>query len=776
MALFEREPDLLLAIRPSMVLHFYYLWMLHSNRHVFWDLVFEVIRSPRIPEIGKIVGPGVAAELGETLLDFEPLLKKLEINDFGSNDTAEDALQHLIGAILAQYPTSKRPLVGEKAPPWCDFLERVSRNMRTRTAYSIRSLLSVITEESKKFNPNQLHFSGIAARRLLQFARSQQPRDKWLVVHALQAVCRTFGSDRDASAGLIRMHLNPIYLSNHGFEEMFWLGQEVKHLIQVDPNLVEGIYEAAFSYEETREDKTQMGSGRILSLTSTRKQDWQGARYELAEVYPEFLKTAPFQATRTLISLMKAYVENRHSIKSNGTTPKTFQFEDQIAIIKSDYSCIWDEGDTYEHDEAIKILNAFDEHLRGLSLDNTRADERRKLLEIIIAENDLAVMWRRLMIVGTENPCTFGQDIRCLAWAIPILVCLDTSTVAGEFLTSLFSSLNTHERENVETAVLAIPSSLPHDHREAAEHIRDRLLGCLSTELIVTDQAKGILHELTSRGGPPPNQPPIRFSGVKSVPYGEKEHLSERGVPVDKEPYLRIQKLEEPIKEFAGKFLNTSPGIDDVQRIFPDIQTLLKALKTADQDGVHPEQRDYAWGYLAQACERITKNEELTCDDNIRSFVIQVLLEASSHPVPVHDPEHDSHFDEHPSWGSPSPRIEAASGLAWIARHPSCANMSVLEGVERLSRDIVPAVRFQVATRLHALYKTAPDLMWALLVRLCQEETSRGVLQGLLAWPVKALAGANPDRIIELAKDVFNRIKDGRGAARCCRTRSGRIL
>lgn len=764
MALFEGEPDLLLAIRPSMVLHFYYLWMLHSNRQVFWDLVFEVIRSPRIPEIGKIVGPGVAGELGKTLLDFEPLIKNLEISDFASNDTAENTLQHLIGAILAQYPTSKRPLVGENAPPWCDLLERVSRNMRTRTAYSIRSLLSVITEESRNLNPNQLHLGGIAARRLLQFARSQQPRDKWLVVHALQAVCRTFGSDRDASAGLIRMHLDPIYLSNHGFEEMFWLGQEVKHLIQVDPNLVQGIYEAAFSYEETREDKTQMGSGRILPLTSTRKQDWQSARYELAEVYPEFLKTAPVQATRALISLMKAYVENQHSNKSTGTSGKTFQIGDKIATIKSDYSYIWDEGDTYEHDEPIKILNIFEKHMRELSQDDTRADERGRLLEIIISKNDLAVIWRRLMIVGTANPNTLGQDIRCLAWANPILICLDTSSVAGEFLAKIFGSLKTHERERIETAVLAIPSSMPDEHREAAQRIRDRLLGCLPLELIVTDQARGILRELTRRGGPPPNEPPIRFSGVTSVSYGEREHLLEKGIPVDAEPNLRIQKLEESVKEFASKFLNASPGIEDLQRIFPDIQTLLKALKAADQDGVHPELRDYAWGYLAQACERITKNEQLTCGDNIGSFVIQVLLEASSHPVPVHDPEHDSHFDEHPSWGSPSPRIEAASGLTWIARHPSCANMSVLEGVERLSYDRVPAVRFQVATHLHALNKTAPDLMWAILGRLCREETSRGVLQGLLAWPVKALAGTNPDRIVELTKLVFNRVKDGKGA------------
>jgi len=763
-SIFENEPDLLLAVRPSIVLHFYYLWNLDSNRHAFWDTIFKVIRSPLMPEIGKLIGPGVAAELGENLFDFEPLFKDLESGDLVLTDNAENALQHLIGAILAQYPGSKRQLIGEDAPPWCELLERISRSIHIRAAYSIRSLLSVICEESGKLTSNQQHFAGITAKRLLEFARSQPPRDKWLVVHALQAVCRTFASDKDASAKLIRMHLEPAYLSTHGFEEMFWLGQEVKHLITVDPNLVGAIYEAVFSYEETREDKTPMGGGRILSLTSTMRQDWESARYELAEIYSEFLKVAPLHATRALISLIKAYIANRHPIRSNEIIENKFEFDGQEAIIRTDYSCVWDEGDTYHHDEPVKILNMFDKYLRELSCDNTMAEERHKLLEIIVAKNELAVIWRRLMIIGAANPNTLGQDIRYLTWAIPILVCLDTSTVAGELLAKLFGCLKSEERGRIETAILAIPQSQPQERREVAEHIRDRLLGCLPGKMIVTDQVKRILLELTSRGGPPSNEPPVRFSGVKSVPFGEKEYLHEKGVPVDSEPNLHIQELEKPVKEFASKFLNACPADSDIREILSPLRNLFVALQSADEDGVHSEQRDYGWGYLAEACERITKIETLNCSDDIGSVVMNVLLEASNHPIPVHDPEYDSHFDEHPSWGGPSPRIEAASGLTWLVRHPTCATTSVLQRVERLSCDKVPAVRFQVATRLHALYKMAPDLMWAILERFCREETSRGVIQGLLAWPIKALGSAHSDRIIELTKTVFDRIKGGKGA------------
>src|SRR2546425_606609 len=78
------------------------------------------------------------------------------------------------------------------------------------------------------------------------------------------------------------------------------------------------------------------------------------------------------------------------------------------------------------------------------------------------------------------------------------------------------------------------------------------------------------------------------------------------------------------------------------------------------------------------------------------TFVRVALLEASRNEWPMPRLEADAHFDESASWGSPAARIEAAEGIVVLASHSTCANADILEAVDRLAADPVPAVRFQV--------------------------------------------------------------------------------
>jgi len=50
-----------------------------------------------------------------------------------------------------------------------------------------------------------------------------------------------------------------------------------------------------------------------------------------------------------------------------------------------------------------------------------------------------------------------------------------------------------------------------------------------------------------------------------------------------------------------------------------------------------------------------------------------------------------THFDENPSWVFLA-RVDAAGGVMWLAREPDMADSELLENIERLSRDDVPAV------------------------------------------------------------------------------------
>ncbi|MEW6107439.1 MAG: hypothetical protein AB1563_13965, partial [Bacillota bacterium] len=489
------------------------------------------------------------------------------------------------------------------------------------------------------------------------------------------------------------------------------------------------------------------------------------ALYELVEVFPEFLAHAPRHATRAVIAVMEAYVAHRHGAPS-AEVEKTFDLGGRLARFRTDYSAIWDEGDAHRDDEPLKVLNALEQHLAHLAERGEGTGELRQLVEILAAENQPAVFWRRLLLLGARFPNTLGREIRPLAWAMPILTSLDTSAPAGEFLKAVFPILSPAERERVERALLSIPDEVGAARREVGEHLRNRLLGCLADADLVTEEAQRLLVDLRAVKRVPQNETPVRVEGFASSPYSKQECLADEGAQVEAEANQKIRDLEQPVKEFADKHLNSVPTPEEVAAVLPAVQVLWEALSHADADGVHPKERDYAWGHLAAGCSRIARVDELSCIEDAGRFVKTVLLEASYNAEPIHDPEYDAQFDEFPSWGSPAARVDAAEGLVALARHPGCASAEVLEAIERLSTDPVPAVRFQIASHLTALYHTVPELMWGIIERLCREEKSCGVLAGLLNGTLGRFASAQLDRVAGLTKEVFERVSEAPGASK----------
>ena len=113
------ERDLLLAIRPSIELHYQRLW--HSDPAAFWDLTFKAIRAD-MPEIGKLIGPSIAALHAETLADYQPLLDRLNHSDPVVHEDGMAALRHVLNTLLANaQPGSTR------ATPWCDLINACTR-------------------------------------------------------------------------------------------------------------------------------------------------------------------------------------------------------------------------------------------------------------------------------------------------------------------------------------------------------------------------------------------------------------------------------------------------------------------------------------------------------------------------------------------------------------------------------------------------------------------------------------------------------------------------
>jgi signal recognition particle GTPase len=756
----EQEPEVSLILRPSFVLHFQHLWNEESPTS-FWEFAFQIVQSSQVVEIGKLIGPSAAVDLVHTISDFEALLAKLNAADETTRRLGEEVLQHLIGAVLVA-PRDAHPLIGPSAGPWAELAERVSRNLHVSSAYALRPLLTASCEERGGWSSGQLAALGAASRRLLEFAWSTPRRDEWLVNLSMQCVCRTFDSDPASSAALIRRALVLDHLRQYGFEEMPWLAREAHTLMQRDPVLVEEIYITAFQFRDESDAPTAMNPSRILRLSGNRRQDYGMARYQLAAVFPQYQATFPENATRAAIAAVEGYVREERSLPSD-STPEAFDFRGVTTHILTDYSSIWDGQMSTQHEDSIKLLDVFTQHCDSLVAEG-RLDEFKTLLDVVAKHNRLAVFWRRLLGLAAKYPATISIELVPLAKASAVLTAIDTTQPTGEFLHVCFPILPPAERESIERTILSLPESGDSARRSYLEQIRNRLLGCIALEDLVTQEAKAMLTMLTEANAVPENEPPVRFSGAYSQAYGEREYLRDQGVKVESTANARIQELEQSVVSFAAKFANSNPSSDDVQTALPALRALHDALLTADRDGVDPKQSDYAWGVLAEAAERIARWKDLSCDEPPGKFVKEVLITASKHPNPQPNPRYDAQFDESPSWGGPSARISAAQGLTALAQFPSCATPDVLDAVERLSRDPVAPVRFQVAIRLVSLYRTDQARMWKVIRSIGADDQSTGVLSGLLQPTIGQISGAHPQEVAEFIRSVISRGLSGPGA------------
>ena len=753
----EQEPELSLILRPSFVLHFQHLWNEESSTS-FWEFAFQIAQSSRVAEIGKLIGPSAAIGLVRTVADFEPLLAKLNAADETTRRLGEDVLQHLIGAVLVA-PRDTHPLIGPFAGPWAELAERVSRNLHISSAYALRPLLTASCEDLNGCTRDQLASLGVASRRLLEFAWATPRRDEWLVNLSMQCVCRTFDSDPVRPAALIRRALVRAHLRQFGFEEMPWLAREVQTLVQRDPVLVEEIYIATFQFREESDAPTAMNPSRIFRLSGNRRQDYGMARYQLASVFPQFQAAFPENATRAAIAAVEGYVHEERSLPA-GEAPESFDFRGRSARIMNDYSSIWDGQMSTRHEDSIKLLDVFTRHCEVLA-EKGHIDEFRRLLDIVAEHNRLAVFWRRLLEVATKYPAAIALDLVPLVKAKPVLSAIDTTQPSGEYLRVCFPVLPPAERGSIEQAILSLPQSDP-VRRSYLEKVRNRLLGCITFENLVTEEAKAVLIALIEGNAVLANEPPVRFSGPWSKPYGEREYLRDQGVEVESAANVNIQQLEQSVVPFAAKFANANPAAEDVQTALPALRSLYSALMTAD--GVDRQQSDYAWGVLAEGTERLARFRDLSCAEDAGEFVKEVLLAASNHPNPQPSPEYDAQFDKSPSWGGPSARISAAQGLTALAEHASCATPDVLDAIERLSWDPVAAVRFQVAVRLVYLYRTDRARTWRIIRSIGSDDRSTGVLSGLLQPTIGQISGAHPQEVAEFIRTLLSRDLTGPGA------------
>ena len=760
------NPELLLVIRPSYDLHFRYLWERSSDRQLFWDLAIDMAGQADLPAIGVVIAPGVAAQLIESLADVESLLTALDATDTARQTAAHDVLQHLVGARLAAGAFGAS-IPNDRRLVWTEIAAALAARLCIRTAFSVRNLLMELCEKPEHFNDAQRASAGTAARALLNWSLDAPQHDRYLVRTGISAVARTFASDPVAAEGALRSLLLSERLSAFGYIEMPALSDEVPHLIDQAPDLVREIYGTAFEHQETSDEPTSMREG-VLALNSRRSQDYQHAHYMLAEAYPGFLRAAPAQALDALGGVWLSFVRQRRSVGPPEQPPITVRWNGSDVEMQPDGS-YWRERDD-SHDDEVKMLKTLERWLAEAAA--AGAQPLGDALAVLRAEARPTAVWRRVLSVAAENPEAFVPMLEPLMTTPAVLASPELEDAAGRFLRAGYTSFSQDARRRIESAIMSIPGTVsnpriddPDRARHHAERSRDRLLGCLDKSLLMTAEAQERLATLAAADAVPTFGDRQIEAGWTGRTYTDRDVLAEQGVDVDAAPNRRLQDLQTPVEAFATTHLNGAPAAAALRSIEAQLRSLWGALQSAPTDGANQLQIDMGWGHASVAAEAIARGENLAVDSSVVVLAREILLASATHPLPR--PSADpSQFDESPSWGNPAPRIEAAEGLLCLAWHEDLATTEVLDALNQLSTDEVPAVRFQVARRLALLLTTAPEAMWSIADRMLAQDSSAAVLNALVhALPQMTLPTGDIDRLQRSIRTAFARVANERAGA-----------
>ena len=752
-------------LRPSITYYFARLW--YDERDLFWKTFWHFMFDEK-GEIGEHIrvlpALTIPAEVSDAD-DLQPLIDRLKEDKDLIKEGAK-AVQRVLQC-LQSLKGAPEP---QKNLSWVEFFYRLREHLSIGFINEYVRLLNSMVDIWDQWKHPEQHKIAVTCRKTLEWTwgppkglNEAQIRNltRMIGVWVVPLVCKTFGENSVESRKLLQNILERIRQPATPTQEIYRLTHEIAHLWPYDPDFVADIYKAVFEYEETSAEKTILSSG-VVGLTSTRRQDYQMCYYILEEEFPKFLKTHPMPATRAMVWAVNAATKREHVFRYSSAVPKDlepspFPFNDKTARYLPDPSYVWDQGDLIDHYYYKKMLSHLDIFLEDLARSNNgKAKELlTNILNEIVKENEVAVIWRHILKLAIKHPSFFIQDIYPLLTAEPILVWPETNYEVGELLKVGFEYLEAEQRRQIEKSLLFLPNATQAPmNQKGLERLYLTLISCIPEGLLTCEESRRILSAHRESGeGIPENRshsPIFEFSSKKST---ESDWLMEEGADLTTPANKKLIEFSNPAREFEDQHLNKIPSIEACEQILPQLLELHNYLE-GTAEVVDEPVRESALKHLAGACETIARTHDLPYDHEALKLAQKVFYLAGQDRSPEFNPKYHATFDS-PSW-SPAPRIEAAQGIMHLVSREEFATEENLNLVEKLSQDQVPAVRFHIVINILKLYYTAPEKLWEIALRIAEREPTNGVLTGL-AEALRDAASVQPERVLDVLEIICKR-------------------
>ena len=260
-----------------------------------------------------------------------------------------------------------------------------------------------------------------------------EPRDSRIVGRTIFNVMDLFWINPKESAKAIRKLITPDEVRNKGAEQGYWIARKVSLLFGVDPELAAEIYTAFFAYEEKSEEQTSMGGGRIMALTSNKRQDYHHAHWQLGQDFPLYLERNFDRCAKLVGSLINSYIALEGKARDKNQVI-TYCLSDAERTILVDYSSIWDGSSV--RDEVQNIADTYFRKLEEVAQSADRSAEAAEIALRFLSDAKYAYTPRKILKLAKVSPSALMPVVyQYESLAVDLLVKVTERYLAEERMT-----------------------------------------------------------------------------------------------------------------------------------------------------------------------------------------------------------------------------------------------------------------------------------------------------------------------------------------------------
>ncbi|MBY4611615.1 ATP-binding protein [Rhizobium sp. 9T] len=622
-----------LLLAPALSFAVERMWRLDPDHRDAWDFLALLFADPSVDLVLANVALRVCVESAVTAHDVSALVTKMPPT---GGDAALVRLMTGFARFALMKAEAEKSIAGEQAMTWAVLATALIANGDRALSDPGRLLLIALTDHGDLSDPALNSTYGSAARQLLRQAWSAEPPMPVTVRNAITAVAKSFSSDPVQSRELLDRILREPHFSKNADVEAHLLAQQIVVVAGSDPDFMVEIYQAFYS--QTIDDETTSWFGaqpsRIMTLSSTRKQDFESCHWDLGKNFGSVLSLVPGPATRALILAL----EGQHALSTDRrATPVMVDLGDgpvELRRLGLEFNAWEDRMGADPDDDDDDLLRRYARFLEACTLDQFSASASEASTGVSVE-----TVWARILGVGSRRV----TDVLELVWPFvsrpDFFTNLGTCRDAILFVAAAWPHIAAQARRDFEAnVILAIRSTA--DVNDRWRYILGRLFPAIPEDDLQLEESLELRRELAASGELVENLPAARFRITRGdLEDVERAIMRRSGVDIEKGSDSRVHLASSKLSKDLSKVSDDAAArsLSGLWRKSVAMLALIDKNTT-----LSPTVDQAAWGNLSNAVERITSHKNFKPGQQglpALHDLFAVLDRLSASPYPEPEPE-----------------------------------------------------------------------------------------------------------------------------------------